>query len=68
MRLEQITAEALKHVDNNRYLLSSAVAKRVDQLLNGAKPLVNKDVSKTEPTNIALEEIAKGLIKVTVDK
>ena len=68
MRLEQITAEALKHVDNNRYLLSSAVAKRVDQLLNGAKPLVDREVGKTEPTNIALEEIAKGLIKVSLDK
>jgi DNA-directed RNA polymerase subunit omega len=68
MRLEQITAEALKHVDNNRYLLASAVAKRVDQLLNGAKPLVDREVGKTEPTNIALEEIAKGLIKVSLDK
>ncbi len=67
MRLEQITAEALTQVNNNRYLLASAVAKRVDQLLNGAQPLVDRDVSKTEPTNIALEEIAKGLIKVTLD-
>jgi DNA-directed RNA polymerase subunit omega len=67
MRLEQITAEALKHVDNNRYLLSAAVAKRVDQLLNGAEPLVDREVGKIEPTNIALEEIAKGLIKVTLD-
>jgi len=67
MRLEQITAEALNHVNNNRYLLATAVAKRVDQLLNGAKPLVDRDLAKVEPTNIALEEIAKGLIKVTID-
>jgi len=67
MRLEQITAEALTHVNNNRYLLATAVSKRVDQLLNGAKPLVDRDIAKVEPTNIALEEIAKGLIKVTID-
>ncbi len=67
MRLEQITAEALKHVNNNRYLLASAVAKRVEQLLNGAEPLVKRDITKTEPTNVALEEIAKGLIKVSLE-
>jgi DNA-directed RNA polymerase subunit omega len=67
MRLEQITAEALTHVNNNRYLLATAVSKRVEQLLNGAKPLVNRDISKVEPTNIAIEEIAKGLIKVTIE-
>jgi DNA-directed RNA polymerase subunit omega len=67
MRLEQITAEALKQLDNNRYLLAAAVSKRVDQLLNGATPKINRDVSKIEPTNVALEEIAKGLIKVSLD-
>lgn len=67
MRLEQITAEALTQVNNNRYLLASAVAKRVDQLLNGAQPLVDREIGKIEPTNIALEEIAKGLIKVSLD-
>lgn len=68
MRLEQLTAEALKYTNNNRYLLATAVSKRVEQLLNGAKPLVDKDITKIEPTNIALEEISKGLIKVFVDK
>lgn len=67
MRLEQITAEALTRVNNNRYLLTTGVSKRVDQLLNGAKPLIDRDTSKMEPTNIAIEEIAKGLIKVTMD-
>lgn len=67
MRLEQVTAQALTRVNNNRYLLASAVSKRVDQLLNGAKPMINKDPAKVEPTDIALEEIAKGLIKVTLD-
>ena len=68
MRLEQITAEALKYTNNNRYLLATAVAKRVEQLLNGAKPLVNREIGKIQPTNIALEEISKGLIKVTLEQ
>jgi len=68
MRLEQITADALKQVDNNRYLLTAGVSKRVEQLLNGAKTLLNRDISKEEPTNIAIEEIAKGLIKVSMEQ
>lgn len=65
MRLEQITADALKQVDNNRYLLTAGVSKRVAQLLNGAQTLLNRDISKEEPANVAIEEIAKGLIKVS---
>ncbi|MDQ1341187.1 MAG: DNA-directed polymerase subunit omega [Campylobacterota bacterium] len=67
MRLEQLTADALKNVDNNRYLLTAAVSKRVTQLLNGDKSRLGRDVSKEEPTNVAIEEIAKGLIKVSLD-
>ena len=67
MRLEQITADALKQSDNNRYLLTTAVSKRVEQLLNGAETKLDRDTSKEEPTNVAIEEIAKGLIKVTLE-
>jgi len=56
MRLEQITANALKQVDNNRYLLTAGVAKRVEQLLNGAETKLDRDTSKEEPSNIAIEE------------
>ena len=67
MRLEQITAQALKNVDNNRYLLSEAVAKRVKELSRGDKPLIEVKNSSEEPTNIALKEIAYGLIKVNLE-
>ncbi|MDR3347314.1 MAG: DNA-directed RNA polymerase subunit omega [Helicobacteraceae bacterium] len=65
MRLEQITAEALKQTDGDRYLLSVSVAKRVSQLQGGAKPMIA--VEKIEkPVDIALKEIAAGLIEIKV--
>ena len=63
MRIEQISAEALERVNYDRYLLAQAVSKRVNELLNGAKPLVNL-TKNMQPTEIAILEIAKGLIKV----
>ena len=69
MRSEQLTAQALKATNNNRYLLSVAVAKRVREITNGEAPLVDvKDPAKAEPTDIALEEIAKGLVKVNLEQ
>jgi DNA-directed RNA polymerase omega subunit len=63
MRLEKIASEALKHANDNRYLLSASVAKRVSQLQSGAKPLV--EVAKFEKqVDIALREIAAGLIEI----
>ncbi|MDR1911226.1 MAG: DNA-directed RNA polymerase subunit omega [Helicobacteraceae bacterium] len=63
MRLEKTVSEALKRSDDNRYLLSVGVAKRVAQLQGGAKPLV--EVAKFEkPVDIALREIAAGLIEI----
>jgi|SaaInl8_200m_RNA_FD_contig_31_2288956_length_1189_multi_15_in_0_out_0_2 DNA-directed RNA polymerase subunit omega len=67
MRLEQINSEALKATNNNRYLLATAVAKRVTQLLNGADTYLDRDVTKEEPTNVAIEEIAKGHITISID-
>jgi len=67
MRIEQLAAEALDKVGNDRYLLATAVAKRVEQLINGAEPFVDKDMNIEEPTNIALEEIAKGFVKVSTE-
>jgi DNA-directed RNA polymerase subunit omega len=66
MRVEQINAKALEKVNYDRYLLSVAVAKRVEELSKGAKPLV--EVKKnTQPTEIAIMEIAEGLIQVKED-
>ncbi|MDX1809047.1 MAG: DNA-directed RNA polymerase subunit omega [Sulfurospirillaceae bacterium] len=62
MRTEQVIAEALKKVDSDRYLLSIMVAKRAEQLANGAQPLVKASMNKEKFTDIALREIADGKI------
>jgi len=64
MRIEQINAKALERVNYDRYLLAQAVSKRVNELLNGAKPLVNLPKKNMQLTEIAIMEIAEGLIKV----
>jgi DNA-directed RNA polymerase subunit omega len=64
MRIEQISAEALERVNYDRFLLSQAVAKRVKELINGAKPLVELPKKNMQYTEIAILEIAKGKIKV----
>jgi DNA-directed RNA polymerase subunit omega len=63
MRIEQINAKALERVDYDRYLLSVAVEKRVKELSNGAKSLVEVK-GNIQPTEIAIMEIAEGLIQV----
>ncbi len=68
MRLEKITSKALEKVNFDRYLLSLAVAKRANELISGAEPLIDVDVKKMKYTDIALMEIAEGLIKVNVKK
>ncbi len=60
-RTEEITAKALKQVDNDKYLLSIIVAKRAEQIANGALPLVKAD-SKEKFTDIALREVAEGKV------
>ncbi len=63
MRIEKINAKALERVNYDRYLLSVVVAKRVEEFAKGAKPLV--EVKKnTQPTEIAIMEIAEGLIEI----
>ncbi|GAX87247.1 DNA-directed RNA polymerase subunit omega [Lebetimonas natsushimae] len=64
MRIEQINAEALEKVNYDRFLLSQAVAKRVKELMNGAKPLVELPKKNMQYTEIAVLEIAKGKVKV----
>jgi len=65
MRIEQINAKALERVNYDRYLLSQAVARRVNELLNGSKPLIDLPKKNMQLTEIAILEIAEGLIKVT---
>jgi len=65
MRMEEINAKALEHTGGDRYLLSVAVNRRVDELFKGAKPLLDLDIKKVKPVDIALREISEGLIKIT---
>lgn len=70
MRLEQLTAKALETADIDRYQLALAVAKRSEQLHAGAPSKLNVDPKTIKPADLALMEIAEGLISVTgfVDK
>lgn len=70
MRLEQLTAKALETANIDRYQLALAVAKRSEQLQNGASTKLNVDMKKAKPADVALMEIAEGhiTIKGFVDK
>ena len=64
MRLEEITTRALERVNNDKYMLTVAVAQRAEELNKGAKPLVKMDPKVNKPTDIALHEIADGLLVI----
>lgn len=64
MRLEQLTAKALETANIDRYQLALAVAKRSEELQNGATTKLNVDLKKTKPADVALMEIAEGHISV----
>ncbi len=65
MRLEKITADALKNMDNDRYLLSIAVSKRVEQLSEGATPTIDIDKNRYKFADIALMEIAQNKLELS---
>jgi len=64
MRLEEITAKALKTASIDRYQLAIAVAQRAKELENGAMSKLNLDLKTTKATDLALMEIAEGLVIV----
>ncbi|MGM0622824.1 MAG: DNA-directed RNA polymerase subunit omega [Campylobacterota bacterium] len=64
MRLEQITAVALEKVGFDKYLLAEGVSKRSKEISAGAKPLVDMDPKKFKHTDIAISEVAAGMIEV----
>jgi len=64
MRLEKVIDKALEQVGYDRYKLSLAVSKRVEELFKGDTPLVEADKRKMKLTDIALMEIAEGKIKL----
>ncbi len=64
MRLEKLTAKALETANIDRYQLALAVAKRSEQLQNGATTKLNVDSKKMKSADIALMEIAEGHITI----
>ena len=64
MRLEERMSKALKKVNNDRYILAIAVGQRADELSKGAKPLLDKNTQNMKYTDIAIDEIADGLLKI----
>jgi DNA-directed RNA polymerase subunit omega len=64
MRLEERISKALKQVDNDRYVLAIAVGQRADELSKGAKPLLALNTQKMKYTDIAIDEIGAGLLKI----
>lgn len=64
MRLEKLTAKALETANIDRYQLALAVAKRSEQLQNGATSKLNVDLKKMKAADVALMEIAEGHITI----
>ncbi len=64
MRLETLTAKALQIEGLDRYQLAIAVAKRADELLDGAQSKLNIDLKTIKAADLALMEIAEGVISV----
>ena len=65
MRIEEILAQALEKVGNDRYVLSLAVGQRADELSRGAKPLIEgSSIKNLKYTDIAIYEIARGVLSV----
>lgn len=64
MRLEKLTAKALETANIDRYQLAIAVAKRSEQLQNGASTKLNVDLKKMKAADVALMEIAEGHVTI----
>jgi len=65
MKVEELTAKVLD--DNpllDRYQLAIAVSKRCDEIANGATSKLNIDPKSMKPADLALMEIAEGLVVI----
>jgi len=65
MKTEELTAKILQ--DNptmDNYQLAIAVSKRSDELLNGATSKLSVDPKSIKAADLALMEIAEGLVSV----
>lgn len=65
MKTEELTAKILNENQNlDRYQLALAVASRTDELLNGASSKLNIDPKSVKAADLALMEIAEGLVVI----
>lgn len=65
MKIEELTAKILKNNPSmDKYQLALAVSKRADELLNGATSKLNIDPKSVKAADLALMEIAEGLVVV----
>lgn len=64
MRLEELTVKALKAANIDRYQLALAVAKRAEELHAGSPSRLTVNVKNIKPTDLALMEIAEGLVSI----
>ena len=64
MRTEELTAKALQTANIDPYQLAIAVAKRSEDLLNGAKSKLNVDLKMMKAADLALMEIAEGVVTI----
>jgi DNA-directed RNA polymerase subunit omega len=65
MKTEELTAKVLNENPNiDRYKLAIAVAQRTDELYNGAQSKLNINPNAVKPADLALMEIAEGLVVI----
>jgi len=65
MKTEELTAKILQNNPNvDNYQLAIAVSKRSDELLNGAPSKLNIDPKSIKAADLALMEIAEGLVTI----
>ena len=65
MKTEELTAKILQDNPNmDNYQLAIAVAKRSDELLNGTPSKLNIDPKSIKAADLALMEIAEGLVTI----
>jgi len=65
MNTQELTAKILNDNPNiDNYVIAIAVAERCDQLENGATSKLNIDPNSIKSADLALMEIAQGLITI----
>jgi DNA-directed RNA polymerase subunit omega len=65
MKVEELTAKILKNNPKmDRYQIALAVAKRCDELENGATSKLSINTSSMKSADLALMELAEGLVVV----